>query len=32
MTVKVMAALGLVKTSKTGGVKPADLSHLELSL
>jgi fatty-acid desaturase len=32
MTVKVMAALGLVKTSKTGAVKPADLSHLELSL
>jgi fatty-acid desaturase len=32
MTVKIMAALGLVKPSKTGGVKPADLTHLEVSL
>jgi hypothetical protein len=32
MTVKVMAALGLVKPSKTGGVKPADLTHLVVSL
>ena len=31
-TVKVMAALGLVKTSKTGAVRPTDLAHLELSL
>ena len=32
MTVKAMAALGLVKPSKTGDVKPADLAHLEVSL
>jgi stearoyl-CoA desaturase (Delta-9 desaturase) len=32
MTVKVMAALGLVKTSKTGAIRPADLRHLELCL
>ena len=31
-TVKAMAALGLVKPSRTGNVKPADLSQLELSL
>jgi fatty-acid desaturase len=32
MTVKVMAALKLVKPSKTGNVRPADLADLELSL
>jgi stearoyl-CoA desaturase (delta-9 desaturase) len=32
MTVKAMAALGLVAPSKTGTVKPADLAHLEVSL
>ena len=32
MTVKAMAALGLVKPSKTGTVKPSDLGDLELSL
>jgi fatty-acid desaturase len=31
-TVKVMSALGLVKPSKTGGIKPDDLSDLSLSL
>jgi fatty-acid desaturase len=31
-TVKAMAALGLVKASRTGNVRPADLSRLELSL
>jgi stearoyl-CoA desaturase (delta-9 desaturase) len=31
-TVKIMGALGLVKPSKTGGVKPADLIHLEVNL
>jgi stearoyl-CoA desaturase (delta-9 desaturase) len=31
-TVKIMAALKLVNTSKTGAVRPADLAHLELSL
>jgi len=32
MTVKAMAALKLVKPSKTGDVRPEDLAHLELSL
>src|SRR5216684_3279871 len=32
MTVKLMSALGLVRPSKTGTVKPADLTHLEVSL
>ena len=32
MTVKAMAALGLVRPSKTGTVRPADLADLELSL
>ena len=32
MTVKAMAALKLVKPSKTGTVRPADLADLELSL
>jgi stearoyl-CoA desaturase (delta-9 desaturase) len=32
MTVKVMAALGLVQPSKTGGVKPEDLPQLHVSL
>jgi stearoyl-CoA desaturase (Delta-9 desaturase) len=32
MTVKAMAALGLVKSSKTGSVKPADLAHLAVNL
>ena len=32
MTVKAMAALGLVRPSKTGTVRPADLSQLELNL
>jgi fatty-acid desaturase len=32
MTVKAMAALGLVTPSKTGTVRPADLAHLEVSL
>jgi stearoyl-CoA desaturase (delta-9 desaturase) len=32
MTVKAMAALGLVKPTKTGVVKPADLPHLEVIL
>ncbi|HEY2781389.1 MAG TPA: fatty acid desaturase [Steroidobacteraceae bacterium] len=32
MTVKAMAAMGLVKPSKTGTVRPEDLSQLELSL
>jgi fatty-acid desaturase len=31
-TVKAMAALGLVKPSKTGGVRPDDLADLSLSL
>jgi len=31
-TVKIMAALGLVKPSKTGGVRPADLSNLDVGL
>jgi fatty-acid desaturase len=31
-TVKAMAALGLVKPSRTGNVRPADLSQLELGL
>jgi len=32
LTVQAMAALGLVKSSKTGCVKPADLAHLAVSL
>jgi fatty-acid desaturase len=32
MTVRLMSALGLVTPSKTGTVKPADLTHLEVSL
>jgi fatty-acid desaturase len=32
MTVRAMAALKLVKPSKTGTVRPADLADLELSL
>jgi len=32
ITVKAMSALGLVKPSKTGGVQPEDLTHLEVSL
>jgi fatty-acid desaturase len=32
MTVKAMAALGLVKSTKTGCVKPADLPHLAVHL
>jgi fatty-acid desaturase len=32
MTVKAMAAMGLVKPSKTGTARPEDLSELELSL
>jgi hypothetical protein len=30
--VRLMSALGLVTPSKTGTVKPADLTHLEVSL
>jgi len=32
MTVKAMAAMGLVKPSKTGTVRPSDLADLELTL
>ena len=32
MTVRALAALKLVKPSKTGTVRPADLADLELSL